>query len=102
MGRAESLIRGEAIRFTQQQRSDSQRSKLEIVLVEQPTEIPPPEPESSAEPPPSVPAQNILEEILMKYGLKSQVNPPIVIATPIPPSEPTSAPPPPPVVKFSR
>ena len=68
----------------------------------EPEPEPEPEPESSsAEPPPSVPARNILEEIMMKYGLKRQVNPPIVIATPIPPSEPTSAAPPPPVVKFS-
>ena len=46
--------------------------------------------------------RNILEEIMMKYGLKRQNNPPIVIAKPIPHSEPTSAPPPPPVIKFSR
>ena len=76
-----------------------------MVLVDQPDEVPQPEPEpesSSSEPPPSVPAQNILEEILLKYGLRRQDNPPIVIANPISPSEPTSAPPPPPVVKFSR
>ena len=106
LGRAESLIRGEAIRFMQQQRSDSQRSKLEMVLYNPPADASPPEPEpepesSSAEPPPSVPAQNIIEEIMMKYGLKRQANPPIVIATPIP-SEPTSAPPPSPIIKFSR
>ena len=103
MSRVESLIRGEAIRFMQQ-RSDSQRSKLEMTLNNPPAEASPPEPEpesSSSEPPPSVPAQNILEKIMMKYGLKRQANPPIVIATPIP-SEPTSAPPPSPIIKFNR
>ena len=93
-----------------------------MVLVEQPDEIPQPEPEpepepSSPEPPPSVPGQNIVEMIMMKYGLKRQNHPPIVIAKPIPhskstsaapppppvtpPSEPTSAPPPP-VVSYSQ
>ena len=106
MGSAECFIRGEAIRFMEQQRSDEQRSNWAMVLVEQPDEIPQSEPEpepepSSPEPPPSVPARNILEEIMMKYGLKRQNNPPIVIATPIPPSEPFSAPPPP-VVSYSQ
>ena len=59
LGSAERLIHGEAIRFMQQQRSDEQRSKWAMVLVEQPGEIPQPsepEPEpSSSEPPPSVP-----------------------------------------------
>ena len=105
LGSAERLIRGEVIRFMEQQRSDEQRSKWAMVLVEQPDEIPQPEPEpepepSSSEPPSSGPGQNIIEEIMMKYGLKRQNNPPIVIAKPIPPSEPFSAPPPP-VVKFS-
>ena len=49
-----------------------------------------------------MPARNILEEIMMKYGLKRQECPPVVIATLIPPSEPTFVPPPPPVVNFSR
>ena len=75
LGSAERLIHGEAIRFMQQQRSDEQRSKWAMVLFEQPDEIPQPEPEpepepSSSEPPPSVPGRNIIEEIMMKYGLK--------------------------------
>ena len=49
----------------------------------------------------SVPGQNIIEEIMMKYGLKRQNNPPIVIAKSIPPSEPSSAPSPP-VVNFRQ
>ena len=86
----------------QQQRSDNQRSKLEIVLYNLPADASPsppePEPESSSsKPPPSVPARNILEEIMMKYGLKRQDHPPIVIAKPIPPSEPSSSP-----VSFSK
>ena len=96
IGSAERLIRGEAIRFMQQQRSDEQRSEWAMVLYEQPDEIPQPEPEpSSSEPPPSVAGQNIIEEIMMKYGLKRQNHPPIVIAKPIPPPKSTSAPPPP-------
>ena len=70
-------------------------------------------PEAS-EPPPSVPARSIVEEIMMKYGLKKINHPPIVIAKPIPSSsgqtsetptsEQTSAPPPPsePAMKFSE
>ena len=34
LGSAERLIRGEAIRFMEQQRSDEQRSKWAMVLVE--------------------------------------------------------------------
>ena len=108
MGRAESLIRGEAIRFMHQQQSAS-KSNLEMVLVDQPVETQPaeaptsePEPSSSTEPPPSVPAQNIFMEILMKYGYKRSDPPVIVIAKPIPSSEPASPPPPPPVIRFSR
>ena len=110
LGGAESLIRGEAIRFMQQQRSDEQRSKWAMVLYEQPEEIPQPE-SSSSEPPSSKSAQNLIEEIMMKYGLERINHPPIVTAKPIPspsgpttappPSEPTSAPPPP-VVKYSE
>ena len=94
----------------QQQRSDEQRSKWAIVIYEQPEEIPQPE-SSSSEPPSSKPAQNLLEEIMMKYGLERINHPPIVIAKPFPspsgpttappPSEPTSAPPSP-VVKYSE
>ena len=119
MGSAERLIRGEAIRFMQQQRSDEQRSKWAMVLVEQPDEIPQPEPEpelepSSLVPPPSGPALNILEEIMMRWGLKRINHPPIVIAKPIPASsgqeseipspEQSSAPPPlsEPAVTFSE
>ena len=119
LGGAESLIRGEAIRFMQRQRSDEQRSKWDMVVFEQSEEIPqpassssePPSSEteqaeqvpeaSSAEPPPSEPARNFIEEIMMKYGLKRQANPPIVIATPIPP-EPTSAPPQSLMIKFKK
>ena len=79
----------------QQQRSDEQRSKWEMVLYEQPEEIPQPE-SSSSEPPPSEPSKSIIEEIMMKYGLEKINHPPIVIAKSIPsPSEPTTAPPPP-------
>ena len=103
------------MRFMQQQRLDEQRSKWAMVLFSQPNESsssvpeseseqPEPVPEaSSAEPPPSVPTRNIVEEIMMKYGLKKTNHPPIVIAKPIPsssgptsatpPSEPISAPP---------
>ena len=69
LGGAESLIRGEAIRFMQQQRSDEQRSKWEMVVYEQNEEIPQPE-SSSSEPPSSEHSRNIVEEIMMKYGLK--------------------------------
>ena len=111
LGGAESLIRGEVIRFMQKQRSAEQRSKWDMIVVERNEEIPQsdssssepppsepetqPEPESSSSgPPPSVPSRNIIEEIMMKYGLERQNHPPIVIAKPIPPPEPTSAPPP--------
>ena len=98
IGSAERLVRGEAIRFMQQQRSDEQRSRWAMVLYEQPDEIPQPESEpelSSSEPPPSVPGRNIIEEIMMKYGLERQNHPPMVIAKPIPSPKSTSAPPPP-------
>ena len=81
-----------------------------MVLYEQPEEIPQPE-SSSSEPPSSEHSKNIVEEIMMKYGLKKINHPPIVIAKPIPsssgptsatpPSEPTSAPPPS-AVKYSE
>ena len=101
LGGAERLILGEAIRFMQQQRSDEQRSKWAMVLYEQPEEIPQPE-SSSSEPSPSEPGRNIIEEIMMKYGLEKINHPPMVIANPIPSlSEPTSAPPPS-VVKYSE
>ena len=48
-----------------------------MVLVDQPDEVPQPEP------PPSVPARNVLEEIMMKYGLKREDRPPVVVATPV-------------------
>ena len=113
MGGAESLIRGEAIRFMQQQRSDEQRSKWDMVVFEQNDETSQPESPSS-EPPSTEQSRNIVEEIMMKYGLKKTNHPPIVIAKPIPSSpghtsetpasEQTSAPPPPsePAVKFSE
>ena len=50
LGSAEHLIRGEVIRFMEQQRSDEQRSKWAMVLVEQPDEIPQPEPKPEQEP----------------------------------------------------
>ena len=101
LGSAESLIRGEAIRFMQQQRSDEQRSRWAMVVYEQPEEIPQPE-SSSSEPSPSEPSRNIIEEIMMKYGLEKINHPPMVIVKPIPsPFEPTSAPPPS-VVKYSE
>ena len=81
-----------------------------MVLYKQLEEIPQPE-SSSSEPPSSRPAQNLIEEIMMKYGMERINHPPIVIAKPIPspsgpttappPSEPTSAPPRP-VVKYSE
>ena len=43
LGGAESLIRGEAIRFMQQQRSDEQRSKWDMVVHEQNEETSQPE-----------------------------------------------------------
>ena len=70
----------------EQQRSDEQRSKWEMVLYEQPDEIPQPEPEpepSSSEPSSSEPGRNIIEEIRMKYGLERINHPPMVIAKPI-------------------
>ena len=113
LGGAESLIRGEAIRFMQQQRSDEQRPKWDMVVFEQNEQTSQPE-SSSSEPPSTEQSKNIVEEIMMKYGLKKINHPPIVIAKPIPSSsgqtsetpasEQTSAPPPPsePAVKFSE
>ena len=79
-------------------------------MYEQNEEIPQSE-SSSSEPPSSEHGKNIVEEIMMKYGLKKINHPPIVIAKPIPspsgptsaapPSEPTSAPPPS-VVRYSE
>ena len=98
LGGAENLIRGEAVRFMQQQRLDEQRAKWAMVLFNQSdepsssvpepeTEQPEPVPEaSSAEPPLSVPTRSIVDEIMMKYGLKKINHPPIVIAKPIPSS----------------
>ena len=48
LGSAERLIRGEAIRFMEQQRAEEQRSQWAMVVVEQPSEIPQPEPEPSS------------------------------------------------------
>ena len=73
MGSAESLIRGEDIRFMRQQQSS--KSNLEIVLVDQPAEAPPSEPSSTAEPSPSVPTANLLDELRMKYGFKRPESP---------------------------
>ena len=100
LGGAERLIRGEAIRFMQQQRSDEQRSKWAMVLYEQPEEIPQPE-SSSSEPSPSAPALTVLEEIMLKYGYTRSEPPVRVRAVPIPPSAPTSTPASP-LVKFSK
>ena len=85
LGGAESLIRGEAIRFMQQQRSDEQKSKWEMVVFEQDEETSMPESPSS-EPPTTEQSRNIVEEIMMKWGLKKINHPPIVIAKPIPTS----------------
>ena len=113
LGGAESLIRGEAIRFMQQQRSAEQGPQWDMVVFE-PNEQPS-QPESpSSEPPPTKSSTNILEEIMMKYGLERTIHPPIVIAKPIPASsgqasefptsEQSSAPPPPsePTIRISE
>ena len=104
LGGAESLIRGEAIRFMQQQRSVEQGPQWDMVVFEQNEQSSQPE-SSSSEPPSIEKSKNIVEEIMMKWGLKKINHPPIVIAKPIPassgqvsdpppPSEPASAPPP--------
>ena len=110
---AESLIRGEAIRFMQQQRLNEQASKWDMVVFEQNEQTSQPE-SSSSEPSQTKKSKNIVEEIMMKYGLKRTIHPPIVIAKPIltsseqtseiPTSEQSSAPPPPsePAVTFSE
>ena len=51
LGGAESLIRGEAIRFMQQQRSAEQGPQLDMVVFEQNEQSS--QPESSSEPPPT-------------------------------------------------
>ena len=113
LGGAESLIRGEAIRFMQQQRSVEQGPQWDMVVFEQNEQSSQPESPSS-EPPPNEKSKNIVEEIMMRWGLKKINHPPIVIAKPIPSlsrqssetpaSEQTSAPPPPsePAMKFSE
>ena len=103
LGGAESLIRGEAIRFMQQQKSAEQGPQLEMVVFE-PNEQPSQPESSSSEPSPTKSSKNIVEEIMMKWGLKRPNHPPIVIAKPIPASsgqeseipssEQSSAPPP--------
>ena len=60
LGGAENLIRGEAIRFMQQQRTDEQGSKWDMVVFEQNEEIPQPD-SSSSEPPSSEQSKNIVE-----------------------------------------
>ena len=64
LGGAESLIRGEAIRFMQQQRSNEQRSKWDMVVIEQSEEIAQPA-SSSSESPSSEQSRNIVEEIMI-------------------------------------
>ena len=104
LGGAENLIRGEAIRFMQQQRTEEQGSKWDMVVFEQNEQPSQPE-SSSSEPSSTKKSKNIVEEIMMKWGLKKINHPPIVIAKPIPSSsgetletsasEQSSAPPPP-------
>ena len=84
-----------------------------MVVFEQSEEIPQPA-SSSTESQSTKQSKNIVEEIMMKYGLKKVNHPPIVIAKPItstfgttsappPRTEPTSATPPSePTVKFSE
>ena len=102
LGGAENLIRGEAIRFMQQQRVTEQSPQLEMVALE-PKEYPSQPESSSSEHPPTKSSREAIEEIMTKYGLKWGSHPPIVIAKPIPassgqeseiPSEQSSAPPP--------
>ena len=69
----------------QQQRSDKQKSKWDMVVFEQNEQTSQPE-SSSSEPPPTEKSKNIVEEIMMKWGLKKINHPPIVIAKPIPSS----------------
>ena len=64
LGGAESLIRGEAIRFMQQQRSAEQGPQLDMVVFGQNEQSS--QPESSSEPPPTKTSKNIIEEIMMK------------------------------------
>ena len=82
---AESLIRGEAIRFMQQQRAAEQGPQLEMVVFEPNEQSSQPE-SSSSEPPPTKTSREIVEEIMMRWGLKWTNHPPIVIAKPIPAS----------------
>ena len=85
LGGAERLIRGEEIRFMQQKRSAEQGPQLEMVVFE--PNVHPSQPESSSsEPPPTKTSRKIVEEIMMKWGLKRPNHPPIVIAKPVPAS----------------
>ena len=86
LGGAESLIRGEAIRFMQQKKAAEQGPQWDMVVFEpESTQSSQPE-SSSSEPSPTKSSKNIVEEIMMKYGLKRPNHPPIVIAKPIPAS----------------
>ena len=86
LGGAESLIRGEAIRFMQQKRATKQGPQWDMVVFEpESTQSSQPE-SSSSEPSPTKSSKNIVEEIMMKYGLKRPNHPPIVIAKPVPAS----------------
>ena len=89
LGGAENLIRGEAIRFMQQQRVTEQGSQLEMAVVE-PSENPSQPESSSSESPPTQSRENILEEIMMRWGLKKTIHPPIVISKPLPASSASS------------
>ena len=103
LGGAESLIRGEAIRFMQQKRTAEQGPQLEMVVFE-PNEQSS-QPDSSSELPPTKTNKEMVEEIMMKWGLKWTNHPPIVIAKPIPASSEQSSDPPPssePAVTFSE
>ena len=99
---AESFIREEAIQFMQQQRMAEQGSQLEMAVFEQNVQSSQPE-SSSSEPPPTKSNQEILEEIMMRWGLKRTSHPPIVIAKPIPSTFGTTSTPPSsePTVQFS-
>ena len=81
---AESLIRGEALRFLKQKRTAEQRSHLEMVVFGQNEQSS--QSESSSEPPPNKTSREMVEEIIMKWGLKRPNHPPIVIAKPVPAS----------------
>ena len=76
VSQAESLIRGEAIRFMSHQQFASTEANLEMVLAEQPVEAPPAEPV-----PPFAPAPNLIDELCKKYGFSRPEPPVIVIAS---------------------